>query len=112
LFFERAGGYMVITALLQAAMTGGDDTHAMVPYGDVGDRFGISRTHVRRLLTDAEATGLVKLHTRGGRSVELLPPLWACYDGSTATGMYLADMAYLNSIGGRRNAGDGNIRLA
>lgn len=52
LFFERAGGYMVITALLQAAMAGRGETHATVPYRDVGDRFGISRTHVRRLLTN------------------------------------------------------------
>lgn len=31
LFFERAGGYMVIAALLQAAMADGGDTHATVP---------------------------------------------------------------------------------
>jgi hypothetical protein len=51
LFFERAGGYMVIAALLQAAMADGGDMHATVPYADVGDRFGISRTHVRQMLT-------------------------------------------------------------
>lgn len=44
--------------------------------------------------------------------MELLPRLWTSYDRSMATGMYLADMAYLNAIGGRRNAGDRNIRLA
>jgi hypothetical protein len=112
LFFARAGGYMVITALAQAAMAGGGDTHAAVPYADVGERFGISRTHVRRLLTDAETAGLVKLHARGGRSVELLPRLWDCYDRSTAIGMWLHDMAYLNAIG-RRGADDGSVpRLA
>jgi hypothetical protein len=112
LFFERAGGFMVITALLQAAMADGADTHATVSYGDVGDRSGISRTHVRRLLTDAEAAGLVKLHGRGGRSVELLPPLWASYDRSVAAGMYFSDMAYLYAMDRWRSTGDGNARSA
>jgi len=34
---------------------------------------GVSRTHVRQLLVAAEEAGLVKLHARGGRRVELLP---------------------------------------
>jgi hypothetical protein len=114
LFFERAGGYMVLAALLQAAMAAGDETHTAVPYGDVGDRFGISRTHVRRLLTDAEAAGLVKLHTRGGHRVELLPRLWVSHDRSMATGMYLHDMVYVKAAGSSHSsAARGNVlRLA
>jgi len=49
-----------------------DHPYAAVPYADVGDRFGVSRTHVRQLLTAAECW-LVKLHARGGRRVENPP---------------------------------------
>ena len=94
LFLNRAGGFMVMAALLQAAMAA-DDPHAAVPYANVGDRFGLSRTHVRKLLVEAEETGLVKLHARGGHRVEILPRLWASGDRSMACGLYIHDMAYL-----------------
>lgn len=95
LFLNRAVGYPVIAALLQSAMAEPDHPHARVPYGDVGDRFGVSRTHVRKLLVAAEEVGLVKLHGRGGRHVEVLPRLWSSHDHSIAGGMYLHDIIYL-----------------
>ncbi len=95
LFLNRAAGYPVLAALLQAAMAAGGDAHTAVPYADIGDRFAVSRTHIRGLLTDAEANGLVKLHARGGRSVEILPRLWASHDRGIAGGMYLHDLAYV-----------------
>lgn len=95
IFLSRAGGYMVIVALLQAAMAADDHLNAAVSYGDVGDRFGISRTQVRDLLVQAEELGLVRLHERGGRRVEILPRLWTVYDRSMAAGQYGADIAYL-----------------
>jgi hypothetical protein len=71
-----------------------DHPHAAVPYGDVGDRFGVSRTHVRRLLVAAEEAGLVKLHARGGHRVDILPRLWSSHDRGIAGGMYLGDIIY------------------
>src|SRR5262249_48311966 len=97
LFFNRAAGYPVIAALLQAAMRAGNDPHAAVPYGEVGDRFGVSRTHVRKLLIAAEEARLVKLHGRGGHGVEILPRLWSRHDRGIAAGMYLHDMIYVAS---------------
>ncbi len=95
LFLDRAGGYPVLAALLQAAMADPTNPHAAVPYTDVGNRFGVSRTHVRRLLRAAENAGLVKLHARGGHRVEILPRLWASHDRGISCGMYLHDMLYL-----------------
>jgi hypothetical protein len=95
LFFDRAAGHMVLAALLHAAMTQGDHPHTAVPYADVGDRFGVSRTHVRKLLVAAEQAGLVKLHARGGHRVEILPRLWSSYDRGIAGGMYIHDMVYV-----------------
>ena len=64
------------------------------PYADIGDRFGVSRTHVRELLVAAQDVGLVKLQARGGHRVEILPGLWASYDRGIAGGMFLHDLVY------------------
>jgi hypothetical protein len=100
LFLNRAAGYMVIAALLQSAMAEPDDPHAAVSYADVGDRFGVPRTHVRKLLVAAEEIGLVKLHARGGHRVEILPRLWSSHDHGIAAGMHIHDMAYVVAIKG------------
>jgi hypothetical protein len=94
LFFDRAAGHMVLAALLHAALSDPGTPHPAVPYADVGDRFGVSRTHVRELLAAAEATGLVKLQARGGHRVEILPRLWTSYDRAIAGGMFLHDLIY------------------
>ncbi len=94
LFFSRAGGSLIMYALLQAAMEA-DDREAGVPYADAADRFGVSRTHVRDLMEAAQAAELVKLIGRGGRRVEILPRLWASHDRGMAIGMYLHDAVNL-----------------
>jgi DNA-binding FadR family transcriptional regulator len=88
----------VIAALLQAVMESHDYPHAAVPYAEVGDRFGVSRTHVRKLLVAAEERGLVKLHARGGRRLEILPRLWSSHDRGITGGMYLHDILYVAAI--------------
>jgi len=90
LFFNHAAGHMVSASLLAAAMDAGD-LHAAVPYADVGERFGISRTHVRKILQEAQDAGLVRLHGRGGHQVEILPRLWTSYDHGLAVGLALHD---------------------
>jgi hypothetical protein len=94
LFFDRSAGHMVLAALLHTALSEPDNPHPAVPYADVGDRFGVSRTHVRELLAAAEEIGLVKLQARGGHRVEILPRLWASYNRGIAGGMFLHDLIY------------------
>jgi hypothetical protein len=108
LFMNRAAGVMVLAALLQDALMQPDYPHAAVPYGDVGDRFGVSRTHVRQLLVAAEEAGLVKLHARGGRKVEILPRLWSSYARGIAGGMYIQDVVYLAAL--RHYSSDKDLR--
>jgi hypothetical protein len=50
---------------------------------------------VRRLLETAQAAGLVRLHERGGRGVEILPRLWASHDRAFACRMYLYDLVHV-----------------
>ena len=100
LFLQHAGGYPVLAALLQAAMRAGD-AHTSLPYADIGERFGVSRTQVRRLLEKAASAGLVRLHERGGRRVELLPTLWDAHGRGISCGMYLHDLTFVRVIGWR-----------
>jgi hypothetical protein len=104
LFFDRPGGHMVLAVLQQAAMAASHDPHAALPYADIGDRCGVSRTHVRRLLAAAADAGLVKLHARGGHRVEILPRLWSSYDRGIAGGMYINDMIYVAASAQRQPA--------
>ncbi|MGY2048166.1 hypothetical protein [Methylobacterium sp. JK268] len=95
LFFNHAAGAVVQAELLRTAMAAPDYPHAAAPYAGIGDRFGVSRTHVRQLLAAAEAAGLVRLHARGGHRVEILPRHWASYDRGLAAGMYLHDLIHV-----------------
>ena len=95
LFFNHAAGAVLQAALLKAAMAAPDYPHATISFDDIGERFGVSRTHVRELLASAEAAGLVRTHARGGRRIEILPPYWQGYDRGMATGMYIHDLVYL-----------------
>jgi hypothetical protein len=94
LFFGHAAGPLIQNALLKAALDAGD-LAAEVPYIEVADRFGVSRTHVRNLMNAAQSAGLVKIVGRGGRSIEILPRHWRSYDRGLAVGMYLHDAANL-----------------
>jgi hypothetical protein len=107
LFFNHAAGAMVIAALLQAALNDPDHPHAAVPYADVGDRFGVSRTHVRQLLVAAEAAGFVKLQARGGRRVEILPLLFDSHRKWVAGGMYVHDICCLAATAAARQVDPG-----
>lgn len=94
LFFNHAGGHMVRSALLWAAMENGVTASVAVPYAELADRFGVSRTQVRVILRGAEALGLVRLADRGGRRVELTPKLWSSFDLGIAGGMFMHDLVY------------------
>lgn len=63
LFMTRDAGIMILFKLIEAASAeaGTDEPH--LSQTDIGDRFGVSRTHVRKVLKDAEDAGLVE--TRG-----------------------------------------------
>ena len=100
LFFNHAAGHLVSASLLQAA-TASRDGRAAVPYGEIGERVGISRTHVRKILLEAQSAGLVRLDGRGGHRVEILPKFWNSYDRGLAAGMFSHDVAHAVVIGRR-----------
>jgi hypothetical protein len=54
----------------------------------------VSRTHVRKVLQEAEGGGLVRLTKEGGRSVEIAPALVQAFDRFVADGMSGHDLIY------------------
>lgn len=95
LFFNHAAGAVVQAELLRLAMAVPGYPDAVVSYAGLGDRFGVSRTHIRQLLTAAETAGLVKRYRHKGQFVQVLPRQWASYDRGMAVGMYLHDLIYI-----------------
>jgi len=94
LFFNHSAGPLIQNTVLKAAMDSGNP-HGAVPYIDATARFGVSRSHVHRLMKSAESAGLVRLVGRGGRQIEILPRFWTSFDRGLAVGMYLHDAVHL-----------------
>lgn len=94
MFFSHAAGPLIENAVLLAA-TESADPSAAISYMEVAQRFGVSRTHVRNLMENAETAGLVQITGKGGHSILILPRYWTCYDRGLALGMYLHDAVNL-----------------
>jgi len=92
-FMTREAGMMIVIKLLHQAGSNGD-TAQEITYSDIGVRFGVSRTQVRKLLQDAEANGLVQLTRGKGHSVQLNPKLIEAFDGFIADTMAGHDLVY------------------
>jgi len=72
LFAHRSAGMMILASLLGSA----EDGRATISIGSLAHTFGVSRTHVLKLLGDADAAGFLSIDRQGNeRNVEILPPL-------------------------------------
>ncbi len=98
LFLGREAGVMVLLKLLQLAEEPTSLASDGLSYADIGERFGISRTHVRNLLQDAERAELVTLSGRGGRFITLSPRLVASFDRFIADGMSMHDLTFRSAM--------------
>jgi DNA-binding MarR family transcriptional regulator len=94
LFQGRDAGVMILFKMKQLAAQQGDAGPFAVSYSDLGDRFGVSRTHVRKLLSEAEEMKLVRLTKLGGQFVELTPQLLQAFDRFIADAMSGHDLCY------------------
>jgi hypothetical protein len=91
-FMRREAGIMVLIKLID--LVGPGDTTREVSYSDIGTRFGVSRTHVRKLLQEAGKDGLVLMADGAGHSVRLTPELVQAFDFFIADGMAGHDLVY------------------
>ena len=90
LFVSRDAGILVLMRLMQDAMKRGSPTVAL-SLSDLGRSFLVSRTHVRQLLADAEAQGLIDIDQRR-RQVTLKPAIFESFDRFVADGMSNHDL--------------------
>lgn len=97
LFFHRDSGYIVLLSLLQSALTSPSGTVSTVAYQEIGDRFGVSRGHVRNLVEDAEQAGLMRIVAVGGAGVELLPALMDKHDRYFADCTVIVEQRFLEA---------------
>jgi hypothetical protein len=108
LFLGRDAGIMILIKLIQMARATGEDAAKGLLYSDIGARFGVSRTHVRDILVEAEAAGFVHLSDRGGQSVQLTPAVMQAFDRFIADSMSGHDLMYqiaLRQISAGRSPG-------
>jgi DNA-binding MarR family transcriptional regulator len=94
LFQGRDAGIMILIKMIQMAGRQSGAAPLKVSYSDLGDRFGVSRTHVRKLLAAAEEMELVRLMKAGGQFVELKPALLQAFDRLVADAMSGFDLCY------------------
>jgi hypothetical protein len=95
LFQGRDAGVMILIKMIHMAGDARGTKPLKISYADLGSRFGVSRTHVRKLLVDAEKLDLVRLTKEGGgQFVELLPPVLQAFDRLVAEAISGLDLCY------------------
>jgi hypothetical protein len=94
LFQGRDAGVMILIKMIQLAARQRDTEPLKVTYSDLGKRFGVSRTHVRKLLEAAEQIKLLRLTKSNGQFIELKPELVQAFDRLVADAMSGHDLCY------------------
>ena len=93
-FTSREAGMMILIKLIQLCDLESLSTPQGLSYSEVGARFGVSRTQVRKVLEEAERGGLVRLARDRRQTVQLTPELVAAFDRFLAAGMSGHDLIY------------------
>jgi biotin operon repressor len=91
-YMSRDAGSVILIKLIHLTAAGGAIEE--LSYTELGARFGVSRTHVRTLLQDAERNGDLVLSGRGGRQVALTPSILRAFDNFLADAMSGHDLIY------------------
>jgi DNA-binding MarR family transcriptional regulator len=98
LFQGRDAGVMILIKMIALAKAQGSAQGGTAPleisYSDLGGRFGVSRTHVRKLLEAAEELDLVGLRRTDRQFVELKPKVLQAFDRLVADAMGGFDLCY------------------
>lgn len=82
LFATRDAGFLILAQMVLDARQ-----NVQRSFEEFGRRFAVSRTHVRKLLRDAQERELIRITGPRGHSVEILPQGWLCIDRFVADGM-------------------------
>jgi hypothetical protein len=94
LFMSRDAGMLILIKLIQMTHAAKDDSRTAPSYTDIGAQFGVSRTHVRDILLEAERAGFVRLSGRGRQSVQLTPAVMQVFDRFIADSLSGLDLMF------------------
>jgi DNA-binding MarR family transcriptional regulator len=94
LFQGRDAGVMILIKMIAMSAAQSSAKPLNISYSDLGDRFGVSRTHVRELIEEAEKLDLVHVSKGSSRLVELKPQLLQAFDRFIADAMSGFDLCY------------------
>ncbi len=86
-FLMRQDAGKIVFIYLLAAAAGPDPLRVSLSFEAAARQLTTSRTHVRNLMLDMQAAGLLRLHGKGGRDIELTPALWRGIDLFLASAM-------------------------
>ena len=81
-FVTRDGGWMLLLSCVAAALrpsNGAEIAPVALELGSFGKRFGVSRSHLRRVLESAYDAGLLDAPPRNGQEIVLSPRLVASF---------------------------------
>jgi hypothetical protein len=71
-----------------------NESRTGLSYTNIGALFGVSRTHVREILLEAERAGFVQLSGRGGQLVQLTPAVIQVFDHFIADSLSGLDLMF------------------
>lgn len=91
-FMERDAGTMILLKLVHRNKA---EQEAPVSFTDLADRFGVSRTHVRKTIQEAEKRSLLQYTET---TITLAPSLVAAYDRFVADTMSGHDIMYKMAV--------------
>ena len=85
-FATSDGSEILLLKLMSMSGTSQSADEGIVEFAfdEIAPLFGVSRTHIRRLMRKAEAEGFVRLLQEGGRRVQILPPLRDVFENIVA----------------------------
>jgi DNA-binding GntR family transcriptional regulator len=95
---DRDAGAVVLLKLMQTVGPGGEATPLALSFAELGARFGVSRTHVRSMLRQAQAQGLVRVTSGNGQFVAAMPALVQAFDRFVAESMAGHDLVYSRAL--------------
>jgi DNA-binding MarR family transcriptional regulator len=99
LFMSRDAGIMILFKLMERAFEETGAGASQLALSDIGDRFGVTRTHVRKVLKDAEDAGLVEVRGRQFSPTRALSAGFDRFFAEAASGHDLMHRLALQLIG-------------
>lgn len=92
-FLPRPSGIIILFKFIASEMQRSDGSGQPETFAEIGHRFGVSRSHVRNLVIEAEEAGLMERVAGDERHVRITPRCAAAFDRFVADTLSSSDLA-------------------